>query len=59
MSTPEEKPARSWQEISKDVSHQTDPKKLAKLAEELARAIDESDVRLGELSKPAAKSERA
>jgi hypothetical protein len=41
MSTPPEEPTRSWQEIAEEASRETDPKRLAELAEELARAIDE------------------
>ena len=52
MSTPEAaKPARSWQEIAKDASHETEPKKLAALVQELVHAIDERDRRLAEVAK--------
>jgi hypothetical protein len=37
------KPDRSWQEISEEASHTTDPKRLQELALELVRAFDARD----------------
>jgi len=46
MSMPEPRSARSWQEIAEEASHEMNPKRLAQLAEELARAFDERDKKL-------------
>jgi hypothetical protein len=40
-----EKPRRSWREIADEASHESDPKRLIQLADELTRALDERDNR--------------
>lgn len=41
MSQDESKPSRTWREIAEEASREQDPEKLQKLAEELARALEE------------------
>ncbi len=36
-------PARTWQVIAEEASHEKDPQKLLQLAKELERALDERD----------------
>ena len=44
MSSPRfQKSKRSWQEIAAEASVEKDPKKLKRLADELAKALDERD----------------
>ena len=44
MSSPGfQKSKRSWQEIAAEASVEKDPKKLERLADELAQALDERD----------------
>ena len=44
MSSPGfQKSKRSWQEIAAEASVEKDPKKLERLADELAKALDERD----------------
>src|ERR1700757_5132189 len=46
MAHDDRKPPRSWQEITQEASTEKDPKKLADLTPELARALDERDKKL-------------
>jgi hypothetical protein len=40
---------RPWKEIASEAYREQDPKRLAKLVEELARAIDDADKKLSEM----------
>jgi hypothetical protein len=53
MSEPDRgrRPPRSWQAITEEASHETDPQTLAELAEELDRALAERDKKLSGPSK--------
>lgn len=43
VSEPFPKSERSWREIADEASHERDPQRLAQLARELMRALDERD----------------
>ena len=53
MSSDDHSPRRSWQEIAAEASREKDPKKLMELTQELERALEERDAKLGLGRRPA------